>query len=57
MVEKFPGEYKFVNVATTLCAEAANGVYNGFINGGRLQQDVCAGFGSHQPDVVTHVDR
>ena len=43
MVEKFPGEYKFVNVATALCAEAANGVYNGSINGGRLQQDTCAG--------------
>src|SRR6476619_3790519 len=33
MVEKFPGEYKFVNVATALCAEAANGVYNGSVNG------------------------
>lgn len=43
MVEKFPGEYKFVNVATTQCAEAANGVYNGSVNGGRLQQDTCAG--------------
>ena len=43
MVEKFPGEYKFVNVATALCAEAANGVYNGSVNGGRLQQDTCAG--------------
>jgi hypothetical protein len=43
MVQKFPGEYKFVNVATAQCAEAANGVYNGSINGGRLQQDTCAG--------------
>ena len=43
MVEKFPGKYKFVNVATAQCAEAANGVYNGSVNGGRLQQDKCAG--------------
>jgi hypothetical protein len=43
MVEKFPGKYKFVNVATTQCAEAANGVNNGSVNGGRLQQDICAG--------------
>jgi hypothetical protein len=43
MVEKFPGEYKFVNVATARCAEAANGVYNGSVPGGRLQQDECAG--------------
>ena len=56
MVEKFPGEYKFVNVATALCAEAANGVYNGSVNGGRLQQDTCAGSEAHQPDVVIHVD-
>jgi hypothetical protein len=31
-----------VNVATTQCADAANGV-NGSINGGRLQQYTCAG--------------
>jgi hypothetical protein len=43
MVLKFPGQYKFVNVGTTQCAEAANGVFNGSINGGRLQQDKCAG--------------
>jgi hypothetical protein len=43
MVEKFPGQYKFVNVATARCAEAANGVYNGSVPGGRLQQDECAG--------------
>jgi hypothetical protein len=43
IVEKFPGQFKFVNVATAQCAEAANGVYNGSINGGRLQQDACAG--------------
>lgn len=43
MVEKFPGAYKFVNVSTAQCAEAANGVYNGSVNGGRLQQDTCAG--------------
>jgi hypothetical protein len=42
-VEKFPGWYKFVNVGTAQCAEAANGVFNGSVNGGRLQQDVCAG--------------
>lgn len=43
VVQKLPGKYKLVNVATAQCAEAANGVYNGSINGGRLQQDKCAG--------------
>ncbi len=43
IVMKSPGRYKFVNVGTAQCAEAANGVFNGSISGGRLQQDKCAG--------------
>lgn len=43
MTLKSPQQYKFVNVGTSLCAEAANGAYNGSVEGGRLQQDTCAG--------------